>query len=699
MARSDVQGHAIANEALTRLVAALPEIYQPIYGHPELTKNVSRTCDDRLGYIEAVWEQLALTLGRKPRVLDLGCAQGYISLHLASRGAEVVGIDHCAENIAVCTALATEQPNFQAHFVQASIEKLFELVNLQQIDLVLGLSVFHHMARTHGYEAIAEWLGTLGNHVAACIFELALAQEPVHWASAQPTDERKFLTGFQFTHELARLPTHLSSVKRPLIFASNYLWYLDGLMDRFKTMTRSSHAPPYATCAGTRRYYMSDQRIAKLYSLRDAFPRLNELEISQEAQFLLHPPAEFEPVPQVFSCGVNENEVWIVRERLPGELLFDLIRTGKPYNVQQVILQVLDQLVLLEERGEHHNDVKTWNVLILPDGRATLIDYGSISVSDEAYSWPHNLFSAFWFFVWCVTTHSDWSGQTLPPPYGSYHHLPQPFRRWAKTFEAFPAASWSFRLLRHTFDTALAQEATPVEENAQAVWQTGIEAYLADLTKAVNTLYVAVAENRKGIISVAEKKYFSGLGAHPGGRPSLLQPLPCGRCSVHLDTTMLVVSCLKGAFSMSKGLDLTSAYPASVKEKMLGIVQLKRTIDKGRAKAHGNIGEYHYNCPMDVAVFTFLGLDHEALLKVISQSEDDSAVADYVKPFIEKKTAAEIEAWNKSWLDYGPESGSDGEKYFLELRNSVAPDRTDVTSWADVLDLDERRPVPRRVAA
>jgi hypothetical protein len=29
----------------------------------------------------------------------------------------------------------------------------------------------------------------------------------------------------------------------------------------------------------------------------------------------------------------------------------------------------------------------------------------------------------------------------------------------------------------------------------------------------------------------------------------------------------------------------------------------------------------------------------------------------------------------------------------------VAPDRTDVTSWADLLDLDEKRPVPQRVAA
>lgn len=150
---------------------------------------------------------------------------------------------------------------------------------------------------------------------------------------------------------------------------------------------------------------------------------------------------------------------------------------------------------------------------------------------------------------------------------------------------------------------------------------------------------------------------------------------------------------------MTKTLDLTSTYPASVTEKMHGLVQMKRTIDKGQAKAHGNVGEYHYNCPMDVAVFTFLGMDHAALLDVITKAGSDAEISDYVKTFVDKKSPAEIEAWNKQWLNSGPQPGSDSEKFFLELRNSVAPDRTDVTAWADVLDLDEKRPVPQRVAA
>jgi len=146
-------------------------------------------------------------------------------------------------------------------------------------------------------------------------------------------------------------------------------------------------------------------------------------------------------------------------------------------------------------------------------------------------------------------------------------------------------------------------------------------------------------------------------------------------------------------------MDLTQTCPTSVKTKLHGIVQLARTIDKGKAKAHGKLGEYHYNCPMDAGLFAFLGIDHEALLDVISKAKSDQEIADYVAPFVHKKSKAEIEAWNEQWLKSAPAPGTDSEKHFLELRGEVAPDRTDVTAWADLLDLDEKRPVPKVVAA
>jgi hypothetical protein len=144
-------------------------------------------------------------------------------------------------------------------------------------------------------------------------------------------------------------------------------------------------------------------------------------------------------------------------------------------------------------------------------------------------------------------------------------------------------------------------------------------------------------------------------------------------------------------------MDLTKSYPRSVHEKVLGIVQLARTIDKGKAKAYGNLGEYNYDCPMDKALFEFLGMNGDELLDVIKNAKSDDEILAYSKRFVERKSPAEIERWNHEWVTRKPEGPS--LEYFLKLRSGVAPDRTDVTSWADLLDLDEKRPVPRREGA
>jgi hypothetical protein len=146
-------------------------------------------------------------------------------------------------------------------------------------------------------------------------------------------------------------------------------------------------------------------------------------------------------------------------------------------------------------------------------------------------------------------------------------------------------------------------------------------------------------------------------------------------------------------------LDLTTGYPRSVRDKVLGVYQLGRAFDKGIATANGTQGEYHYNCPMDKGVLGFLGIDAEKLMSEIKKANSQNDLVAYAKPFVDKKSPAEITHFNEEFLKSAPATGSDGEKYFFEMRNQVAPTRTDVTTWPDLLDLDEKRPVPERVLA
>jgi Domain of unknown function (DUF5069) len=144
--------------------------------------------------------------------------------------------------------------------------------------------------------------------------------------------------------------------------------------------------------------------------------------------------------------------------------------------------------------------------------------------------------------------------------------------------------------------------------------------------------------------------------------------------------------------------DLTKEYPRSVHAKWQGIVQLGRAVDKGKAKAAGTQGEYNYDCPMDKAVFEFLAIDGDKLLEVIGSAKGDAEIEAYTRPFVAAKSAEEIENWNREFVKHEPEGG-ESLAYFTNLRDSIDPSRTDITTWADVLDLDEKRDVPRRTPA
>lgn len=145
-------------------------------------------------------------------------------------------------------------------------------------------------------------------------------------------------------------------------------------------------------------------------------------------------------------------------------------------------------------------------------------------------------------------------------------------------------------------------------------------------------------------------------------------------------------------------MDLRKTVPRSPKDKLAGLVSLKRTIDKAKASIDGTLGEYHYDCPHDKPLFEFLGTDAEAFASKVEELETDDAIAAWVaSTSLSKKTPEDIERFNRERMQWHPDPGSESETMFQELRAKVAPDRKDVQTWFDLLDLDEGRPVPEPV--
>lgn len=133
--------------------------------------------------------------------------------------------------------------------------------------------------------------------------------------------------------------------------------------------------------------------------------------------------------------------------------------------------------------------------------------------------------------------------------------------------------------------------------------------------------------------------------------------------------------------------DLTKFPPRSPRVRLGGYVILPRMLDKGRASLAGKNGEYHYACPMDQRFLTFAGIDPEELKKHLQRS--DSEILEWINANAKnRKTMPEILAWS-AWQENLAPDNPDSREYFNGLHKAGAPKRKDITSWFDVLDMDD----------
>lgn len=443
---------------LSGRVAALPEKYQPIYAHPELSEGSSRGCEDRLLLIRQCAGLLQATIGRPLRVLDLGCAQGFFSLSLAADGHHVHGVDFLDLNVDVCRALASEHPEYVATFEHAMVEDVIARLEPGDYDFVLGLSVFHHLVHADGIARVSELCRKLSEIAGAAIFEMALREEPLYWAPSLPQDPAELLSGFAFIRLLSRQATHLSSISRPLYFASSRFWYVADSVGPFDAWSGESHAHGRGTHHYSRRYYFGDRVFVKKMTLgMGGRAEINLQEFHNEVEFLSNPPASY-PAPRLVASLNDSSDLFLVREMMEGRLLSELIDSESPYDADHVISELLNQLVILERAGLYHNDVRCWNVLISPEGAATLIDYGAISPEAVDCSWLGDLLLSFLITVKEILERKIVPSNPAREPALDFLSLPARYRNAFIRLFGQGQSQWTFAelqaLLMHSQDLA-----------------------------------------------------------------------------------------------------------------------------------------------------------------------------------------------------------------------------------------------------
>ena len=135
--------------------------------------------------------------------------------------------------------------------------------------------------------------------------------------------------------------------------------------------------------------------------------------------------------------------------------------------------------------------------------------------------------------------------------------------------------------------------------------------------------------------------------------------------------------------------DLTKQPPRSPRVRLGGYVILPRLLDKGRATLAGKNGEYKYACPLDQRFLEFVGIDPNALKKELAAGKGDGEILEWVqKTSKNKRIDAEIAAWSE-FAERRVPGDAESRSFFNEQHQKSAPNREDIATWFELLDVDD----------
>ncbi len=139
-------------------------------------------------------------------------------------------------------------------------------------------------------------------------------------------------------------------------------------------------------------------------------------------------------------------------------------------------------------------------------------------------------------------------------------------------------------------------------------------------------------------------------------------------------------------------------YPRSPKILLGGIAHLGRFIDKIRLRHAGQIQDYNYiTVGFDKYLIDFLGIDANAFEQQVLAGGTDEELLVWVKANGCKPDEQEVTRWSQGLLAAGPKDEAARQR-FQDRLQEIATKRSvsveslpPVTTWADVIELDEAR--------
>jgi hypothetical protein len=136
------------------------------------------------------------------------------------------------------------------------------------------------------------------------------------------------------------------------------------------------------------------------------------------------------------------------------------------------------------------------------------------------------------------------------------------------------------------------------------------------------------------------------------------------------------------------GKDLTKEAPRSPKMRLGGYVILGRTIDKCRALLRGNIGEYHFDCPLDNMLFGFKGIKGDDFKAVVEKGASDEEIVKWLDEHGARKSEEEKRVWCEEMLKNNPYNDPEKRDWYVERLEPLGldPKTTPLFDWLEADD-------------
>ncbi len=341
------------------------EPYQPLFGLTIPNYQPKRITKDRVETIEKHLNKNVNGI----RILDLGSSLGYIPLYLASKGALATGWENNENNLHVSNILK-EINSSNAVFSNNSLDlNTYKLINSDNFDVVIILSLLHHIIHFQGIDACKTILNYILDNVPQVYIEFATKNELVdlYWINSLPENILSLIENKEDYHIelLEEYSTHLSTTKRPLYSISkkslkvNNRYYIVKDM-KFKAYNESPVGIP-------RVYYTCDKYFIKYssFEFNNNSSHLKERLIKEV--YFSSSLNKYPNISHLIDYEISPKNAFLVYEKLNGDILSNNISILPFATKIKIIKQIINIVNDLKSLGVYHNDIRLWNFIYNPE--------------------------------------------------------------------------------------------------------------------------------------------------------------------------------------------------------------------------------------------------------------------------------------------------------------------------------------------